>query len=199
MNVQNTKFVFLMVFLFVAILLLSKDIFQFDLRDYNMSWGMTKDKVLKLKRKEIIENGTKIIFKDDKGKKWEGYLEYDDKGELFKIWFNIIDEAKPKNYKEYQAVKKQFVSNYKLCIKRMVELYGNKYNTTEIDDGGAAFEHNLSGMGMNSYHSDWVYQFYTMIDVAFSGGDTVGYVLVLQFISFRHFYEEIKQYNKENS
>lgn len=184
---------------YLTLPVLSKDLFQFDLRDYDMSWEMTKDKVLKLQRKEIIENGTKIIFTDDKGKKWEGFLEYDDEGQLFKIWFNIIDEAKPKNYEEYKVVKKLFMSNYKLCIKRMVELYGSKFSTKEIDDGGVAFEHSFSWRGMNSYHTKWIYQFYTVIDIAFSGGDTVGYGLVVQYISFRSYYENLKRYSKDNS
>lgn len=198
MKILPIKFV-LIVILFLSFHSFSKDLFQFDLRDYGMSWGMTRDNVIKLDRKEIIENGTKIIFEDDKGKKFEGHLEYDKKGELFKIWFNIIDEAKPKNYEEYKLVKKLFVSKYRSYVKRLTELYGNNRLSSEIDDHGSAFEHNYSGISMNSYNSDWIYQLYTLINIVFNGGDTVGYELVLQFISFRGYYEEIKQYNKDNS
>jgi len=190
------KYVFLIIFIIMSLPLLSKDLFQFDLRDYGMAWGMTKDKVLKLKRKEIVESGTKIIFEEENGKKREGYLEYDEKGGLFKIWFYIDEPAKPKNYEEYKIVKKLFVAKYRSYVKKMIKLYGSKYYTAEMDDHGAAFEHNVSSLGLNSYQADWIYQFYTLVNITFAGSDDLGYELVLQFIGYRHFVDSIKENKK---
>jgi hypothetical protein len=196
MNRRQVIYVLFIIFILISLSLLSKDLFQFDLRDYGMAWGMTKNDVLKLKRKEIIENGTKIIFEEENGKKREGYLEYDKKGELFKIWFYIDEPAKPKNYEEYKVVKRLFVAKYRSYEKKMIKIYGNKYNSIESDDNGRAFEYNVSHLFGIDYTADWIYQFYTLVNITFDGNDKYGYELVLQFIGFHHFVNSIKENKK---
>jgi len=196
MNRWQIVYIFFIIFLFVSLPLLSKDLFQFDLRDYNMYWGMTKNRVIKLERKEIVENGTKILFKEENGKKREGYLEYDEKDRLFKIWFYIDEVAKPKNYEEYKVVKKIFLAKYRSYVKKMIKIYGDKYNSIESDDNGRAFEYNVSHLFGIDYTADWIYQFYTLVNITFAGSDDLGYELVLQFMGFHQFVDSIKENKK---